>query len=467
MSAVTQVSLGLVTPVLTLLPRAHARWEEDGDDPRRGADRGCRRCDRLPPRDLQRAHRHPERGGAGPWRPVLGSTRHVRVPGGGYRARSASPPTCSCSATTTRWTSPSGTARSTSSRAVASSSGWVSAHWRPSSTCWTRRSPIVAHGPTTHFGPCEPRFDRSPSYRGEHYAFDDVIVEPCAVQPRVPIWIGGRTRRSLRRAVELGDGWAPFGVSPDDVAAWLDAARDLPSWTERNDRMDVVLQPSTPLDPSTEAGAAVDALGGLGDAGATIVDVRLVHHSAEHCVEQLEAMNELMKHDLAAARARAVGRQAGGRRPCARRRRSFGRVADDADASPTPPRRRPGSSTTATTGSGRSSTTLTGSLDEEARAPPRRAGPGACRAADDHAEPAPAGRPVAARTVHPRRAGGRRRSSSPASAAPARRCSTSCSPVTPTTARRCCGSCSTPCRRRPAPATSTTTGPGWPTRRSR
>ena len=31
MSAVTKMRLGLVTPVLTLLPRAHARWEEDGD----------------------------------------------------------------------------------------------------------------------------------------------------------------------------------------------------------------------------------------------------------------------------------------------------------------------------------------------------------------------------------------------------------------------------------------------------
>src|SRR6266511_4721325 len=49
-----------------------------------------------------------------------------------------------------------------------------------------------------------------PEYSGEHYAYDGVVVDPCAVQPRVPIWVGGRTARSLRRAVELADGWAPF-----------------------------------------------------------------------------------------------------------------------------------------------------------------------------------------------------------------------------------------------------------------
>src|SRR3954467_12873818 len=49
-----------------------------------------------------------------------------------------------------------------------------------------------------------------PVYRGEHYAYDGLVVDPCAMQPRVPIWVGGRTARSLRRAVELADDWAPF-----------------------------------------------------------------------------------------------------------------------------------------------------------------------------------------------------------------------------------------------------------------
>jgi len=124
---------------------------------------------------------------------------------------------------------------------------------------------------------------RQPSYRGEHYEFGDVIVDPCAQQERVPIWIGGRTRRSLRRAVALADGWAPFGLDLAQVRSWLDA-ETLP------DGFDVVLAPARPLDPSAEPGRAADEIGSLTEAGATIVDVRFVHHSVEHCIEQLAAM---------------------------------------------------------------------------------------------------------------------------------------------------------------------------------
>ena len=35
-----------------------------------------------------------------------------------------------------------------------------------------------------------------PSYHGEFYSFSGMVVDPCAVQDRVPIWIGGRTLRS-------------------------------------------------------------------------------------------------------------------------------------------------------------------------------------------------------------------------------------------------------------------------------
>src|SRR5690606_8600908 len=47
--------------------------------------------------------------------------------------------------------------------------------------------------------------DTRPEFHGTYYDVADVHVEPSAVQQRVPFWIGGRTARSLRRAVELGD----------------------------------------------------------------------------------------------------------------------------------------------------------------------------------------------------------------------------------------------------------------------
>src|SRR6476620_7290593 len=39
-----------------------------------------------------------------------------------------------------------------------------------------------------------------PEYRGDRYEYEGFVVDPCAGQPRVPIWVGGRTARSLRRA---------------------------------------------------------------------------------------------------------------------------------------------------------------------------------------------------------------------------------------------------------------------------
>ncbi len=122
-----------------------------------------------------------------------------------------------------------------------------------------------------------------PAYHGTHYDYDGFVVRPCAVQPRVPLWVGGRTRRSLRRAAALADGWAPFGVSLTQVADWL-------AGVERPDGFEVVISPERALDPSDAASACTDALGALAAAGTTIVAARVVHHSLTHYLEQLEAL---------------------------------------------------------------------------------------------------------------------------------------------------------------------------------
>src|SRR6266513_1162740 len=82
-----------------------------------------------------------------------------------------------------------------------------------------------------------------PAYRGQHFAYVGFVVDPCAVQPYVPIWIGGRTARSLRRAVELADGWTPFGLGPNDLRRMLVRARESPAWERRVAPLDLVLTP--------------------------------------------------------------------------------------------------------------------------------------------------------------------------------------------------------------------------------
>src|SRR5205085_8410153 len=76
---------------------------------------------------------------------------------------------------------------------------------------------------------------------------------PRPVQsPHPPIWIGGNSRRALRRAVELGDGWMPF---PNPAAS---AAR------RKTPELDTIEQLAARLDEAHELEAA---------AGRTLHDV--------------------------------------------------------------------------------------------------------------------------------------------------------------------------------------------------
>jgi probable F420-dependent oxidoreductase len=132
-----------------------------------------------------------------------------------------------------------------------------------------------------------------PDYHGSHYDFSDFVVEPHAVQPRVPIWIGGHSMRSLRRAVELGDAWAPFGLRSGELAEMIGRARETDAWSHRERPLEIVLQNDRPWDPSEEPDRVAEQLGRLRAIGATGLAVRLVHHSLDHYCEQLAALADL------------------------------------------------------------------------------------------------------------------------------------------------------------------------------
>ena len=134
-----------------------------------------------------------------------------------------------------------------------------------------------------------------PSYSGTHYAYDGFVVDPPAVQQDMPIWIGGRTARSLRRAVELADGWAPFGIGTADLAAMLERARGTDAWGARDRPLDLILQNERPLDPGGEPDRVQDRIGRFAELGTTVLNCRFMHHSLDHYVEQLAAMAEMAR----------------------------------------------------------------------------------------------------------------------------------------------------------------------------
>jgi probable F420-dependent oxidoreductase len=131
---------------------------------------------------------------------------------------------------------------------------------------------------------------RRPVYEGTHYRFADVLIDPCGVQERIPIWLGGRSTRSLRRALVLGDGWDPFGLGLDELTALLARARDRREWRERRAPFEVVLTPERLLDVTVPAERAAldESIGRYRAVGATMLNLRLRHRSLEHYLEQLE-----------------------------------------------------------------------------------------------------------------------------------------------------------------------------------
>jgi probable F420-dependent oxidoreductase len=83
------------------------------------------------------------------------------------------------------------------------------------------------------------------SFEDEYVRFRDVQLSPRPVQePHPPVWVGGNSRRAVRRAVELGDGWVPFEVTLEEVRDRLAYARALPAFEQRAAPFDVVVPAS-------------------------------------------------------------------------------------------------------------------------------------------------------------------------------------------------------------------------------
>lgn len=115
---------------------------------------------------------------------------------------------------------------------------------------------------------------------------DGMIIDPHADSTELELWVGGRTLRSLRRALALGTGWAPFGLAPATIAQYLARHRPPPGF-------EVVLGTAAPVDPLGDAEATRAALTRLREAGATIAQCPIRAGDAAHYRAQLGALAEI------------------------------------------------------------------------------------------------------------------------------------------------------------------------------
>ncbi|WP_084531903.1 TIGR03619 family F420-dependent LLM class oxidoreductase [Nocardia miyunensis] len=128
---------------------------------------------------------------------------------------------------------------------------------------------------------------RTPEFDGQYFRFADLVVDPCAIQERMPIWVGGVSDAALRRATRLGDGWIPAALT---APALRERLRE---YQPAAPEFEVVVSTAEELDPITAPARAEEVIGELGAAGATIVQPRLRHRSLVEYLEQLEALSRL------------------------------------------------------------------------------------------------------------------------------------------------------------------------------
>src|SRR5262249_62211201 len=109
----------------------------------------------------------------------------------------------------------------------------------------------------------------------------------------VEIWVGGRTERSLRRAIDLGDGWVPFLLGPEQLAAMLARARQTGAWHQRARPLEIVLWPEPAVDPLKDAERIRRQAHEYLDLGATILNYRYQSESLAHHIDQMARLVEL------------------------------------------------------------------------------------------------------------------------------------------------------------------------------
>ena len=91
---------------------------------------------------------------------------------------------------------------------------------------------------------------------------DGVVCQPTPVQrPHPPIWVGGNSKRAIRRAVALGDGWVPMpspraaakalhtpGIEGlDDLRSRVALLHEVAAESGRTTPLDIVFMPSGPI----------------------------------------------------------------------------------------------------------------------------------------------------------------------------------------------------------------------------
>jgi probable F420-dependent oxidoreductase len=147
---------------------------------------------------------------------------------------------------------------------------------------------------------------RSVAVGGQRFNVPGNTMLPAPIQrPHPPIWVGGNSRRAIRRAVELADGWVPMPnparsaarrrtpalETLGDLVDKLDLAREHAAAVGRRAPLEIVFMPLG-LDMLSAGGfdgpAVVDHIAELASVGVTYVCVALAGDSRAEFLANVE-----------------------------------------------------------------------------------------------------------------------------------------------------------------------------------
>jgi probable F420-dependent oxidoreductase len=146
------------------------------------------------------------------------------------------------------------------------------------------------------------------SYQGSHFSARDVRALPRPAQNPIPVWIGGNSRLSRRRAAKKAQGWMPMSGGAElsttartpelgslaDLAAAIREMRDEAANAGRGEVIDVLYSYQATMNklPSVAADRHQEELAAIEEAGATWVVVSSGTTEASATYEWLDAFGQ-------------------------------------------------------------------------------------------------------------------------------------------------------------------------------
>ena len=151
------------------------------------------------------------------------------------------------------------------------------------------------------------------SLTGEEFTFDGTgykalgnRIQPGPVQKRLPLYVGGNSRRAIRRVVELGDGWNPFFTVPglettsrtvpftgeDDLRAGIAYMKEYCEKTGRADLPEVVLGGVNKPGEMLSLPQIVDRIGTFHDLGVSTAGISVSGRNVAEWCENAELIGQ-------------------------------------------------------------------------------------------------------------------------------------------------------------------------------